>query len=112
MKVCGGSECVFSKNAVRILSPFSGHGFVARNWALLKFLSSSPECGPDFEPIFRPRFLDHFQAKSVDRSRIISHALMPFLLGGKRGRPRPSNHAPLLAHAGCPQQEPSLCRFI
>ena len=60
MKVCGGSECVFSKNAVRILSPFSGHGFVARNWALLKFLSSSPECGPDFEPIFRPRFLDHF----------------------------------------------------
>ena len=48
----------------------------------------------------------------MDRSHIISHALMPFLLGGKRGRPRPSNHAPLLAHAGCPQQEPSLCRFI
>ena len=37
VQVCGSESVCFSKNAVRILSPFVGHDFVAKNWAPSKF---------------------------------------------------------------------------
>ena len=69
-------------------------------------------CGPGFEPIFRPRFLDHFYSKSVDRSRVFSRAPTVFLPGAKCRRPQPVNDAPLVGtHPACSKIALSLLLF-
>ena len=58
--------------------------------------------GPDFEPIFRPRFVDHFSSKSVDPSRALLRAPTVFQSGSRCGRPQPANDAPFAGTRSLP----------
>ena len=50
VQVCGSESVCLKKNVVQIMSPFLGHEFVTKNWALCKFEAAARCVGQVLSP--------------------------------------------------------------
>ena len=64
MKVCGGSECVLFEKCGPDFEPIFWPRFRGRKMGSVAKLKEQHAGGPDSEPIFWPRFCAHFYSKS------------------------------------------------